>query len=101
MHDYTKLDFGAALGLLREGYRVARGGWNGKGMWIYLVPANSYKAQTEAARRHFGDMVPYREYLAMKTVDNEVVPWLASQTDILAHDWTLVVDPGEMTKVPK
>lgn len=81
--------FGTALTYLRDGKRVARRGWNGKGMFIYLVPAASYPAQRGAAKRWAGEdaMIPYGEYLAMKTVDGTVVPWLASQTDVLAGDW--------------
>lgn len=84
------MNFGDAIEALKSGLKVARSGWNGKGMFLYYVPANSYPAQTEAAKAHFGDMVPYRAYIAMKTVDNEVVPWLASQTDVLAEDWEIV-----------
>lgn len=80
-------DFGWALNQLRLGFRVCRTGWNGKGMWLYLVPANSYPAQTKAARDEFGEMVPYGAYIAMKTAQGNVVPWLASQTDVLAEDW--------------
>lgn len=81
------MDFGPALALLKEGKRVCRGGWNGKGMWLYYVPANTYAAQTPAARARFGDSVPYRAYVAMLTAQGDVVPWVASQTDILADDW--------------
>lgn len=81
------MTFGDALALLKAGHRVSREGWNGKGMWLYHVPADSYPAQTEAAKAEFGDMVPYGAYLAMKTAQGNVVPWLASQTDILADDW--------------
>ena len=61
-------------------------------MFIYLVPANNYPAQTGAAKSHFGEdaLVPYGAYLAMKTAQDNVVPWLASQTDILATDWEVV-----------
>jgi hypothetical protein len=83
-------DFGYAIEALKHGLKVTRAGWNGKGMWLYLVPANSYPAQTEAAKAAFGSIVPYRAYIAMKTVENDVVPWLASQTDVLAEDWTVV-----------
>lgn len=83
------LTFGQALEAMQRGQPVTRAGWNGKGMFIYLVPANSYQAQTDTARRQFGDMVPYRAYVAMKTVDNEVVPWVSSQSDILATDWSV------------
>lgn len=82
--------FSAALSALKAGYRVARSGWNGKGMFLYHVPAETYKAQTAAAKAHFGDVVPYQAYIAMRTVDNTVVPWLASQTDLLSDDWEIL-----------
>jgi hypothetical protein len=84
------LSFGHAVEAAKAGHKITRAGWNGKGMFVYYVPANTYATQTEAARSHFGDSVPYRAYLAMKTVDNDVVPWMASQTDILANDWQVV-----------
>lgn len=83
-------DFGAAIKSLKGGQKVARTGWNGKDMFLYHVPANSYPAQTDAARESFGDMVPYGAYIAMKTAQGNVVPWLASQTDVLAEDWVVV-----------
>jgi len=83
------MDFGSALSALKAGRRVTRAGWNGKGMWLYLVPANSYPAQTDAAKAEFGEMVPYRAYIAMKTAQGDVVPWLASQSDVLDEDWEI------------
>ena len=83
------MNFGQALENLKMGEKVARAGWNGKGMFIYYVPANSYPAQTDVAKETFGEMVPYGAYLAMKTAQGNVVPWLASQTDILANDWEI------------
>jgi hypothetical protein len=85
--------FQGALSALKDGRRVARAGWNGKGMFLYLVPANSYPAQTGAAKAYFGEnaLVPYGAYLAMKTAQENVVPWLASQTDILAEDWEVLL----------
>jgi len=89
-------DFGWALRQLKQGDRVARTGWNGKGMFVYHVPAASYPAQRNTKGTMIGifpdDMVPYREYLAMKTAQNDVVPWVASQSDLLSEDWQLVVD---------
>jgi hypothetical protein len=82
--------FGKALKALKAGDRVTRRGWNGKDMWLYHVPANAYLAQTEAAKRNIGPTVPYAAYVAMKTADGTVVPWLASQTDILAEDWEVL-----------
>jgi hypothetical protein len=86
----NSLSFGHAIVALKEGKKVARAGWNGKGMFLYYVPANSYKAQTDTALQHFGEVVPYRAYIAMKTVDNDVAVWTASQTDVLADDWAIV-----------
>lgn len=86
------LTFGQALEALKIGKRVAREGWNGKGMFAYLVPANSYPVQTGAAAAHFGkgSMVPYRAYLALKTVDDDVATWAPSCSDVLAEDWTVL-----------
>ncbi len=88
------LTFGQALDALKAGHRVARAGWNGKGMFAYLVPANSYTVQTGAAAAHFGQgaMIPYRAYLALKTVDDDVATWAPSCSDVLAEDWTIITD---------
>ncbi len=70
-------DFGNAVRALKKGFRVCRIGWNGKGMWLALqVPDSGSKMSLP--------------YIYMKTVDNKLVPWLASQTDILANDWMVV-----------
>lgn len=92
--DSDLLSFGAALGALKAGFKVARVGWNGKGQFVYLVPAASYPAQTGAAKAHFGDgaMVPYNAYLALKTVDERVSTWVPSVSDCLAEDWAVVPD---------
>ena len=84
------MDFGKALEALKAGKQVHRTGWNGKGMFLYYVPANNYPAVTEVAKNTFGESVPYREYIAMKTVNNKVVPWVASQSCLLAEDWEVV-----------
>jgi hypothetical protein len=88
------MNFGDALAALKQGSRVARHGWNGKGMFLYYVPAAAYPAKRNTNGTMIGmfpdDMVPYGAYLAMKTAQNNVVPWLASQTDVLAEDWDIV-----------
>ena len=72
------MNFGAALENLKYGFRVARAGWNGKGMWLAL------QRPTDTSRM----TVPY---IFMKTADDQLVPWLASQTDLLAEDWQKVL----------
>ena len=87
------LSFSEALYEVKRGKKIHRSGWNGKGMFVFFVPANSYPASGNKLGTLIGrfenDMVPYGEYLAMKTAQNNVVPWLASQTDILANDWDI------------
>jgi len=86
------LTFGTAVELITEcGYKVARQGWNGKGMFLYYVPAANYPSSTKIAKECFGESVPYGAYIAMKTAQGNVVPWLASQTDVLARDWEIVL----------
>ena len=70
------LTFGDALQALKAGKRVARAGWNGKGMFVYYVRAAAYLAQSEAAKTYFGEnaYVPYAPYLALKGVDEKVNP---------------------------
>lgn len=84
-------NFSNALSGLRSGKKWSRTGWNGKGMYLYLVPAAAYPASTDIARAEFGDTVPYQAYIAFKTNHSSVVPWVASQTDLLADDWQEVI----------
>ena len=86
------MDFGDAVRALKDGKRVARKGWNGKGMFLYFVPAGNYSPCTEVAKQLVNEdgLVPYAPYIAMKTAQGYVVPWLASQTDILSDDWEIV-----------
>lgn len=85
------MSFGLAIEALKKGLKVTRAGWNGKGMFLYYVPANKYPAARNTLNTMAGmfkdDMVPYQAYIAMKTAQNTVVPWLASQSDVLADDW--------------
>lgn len=71
------MNFGEAIVALKGGNIVARAGWNGKGMWLKLQVPDSLSNMT----------LPY---IYMKTAQDDLVPWLASQTDILADDWELV-----------
>lgn len=84
------LTFGIAIESLKKGFKVARSGWNGSKMYLYYVAANTYPPTTEIARKEFGELVPYGAYIAMKTAQGNVVPWLASQTDVLAEDYCIV-----------
>lgn len=82
-------DFGEAIRRLRNDARVARIGWNGKGMFIMHCGVEGEKYTLDD-----GTEVIRRDYLYMKAADNTVVPWVASQTDILAEDWYEVKSDG-------
>lgn len=79
--------FGHAVELLKKGFKVARKGWNGKGMYISYVAAEEW-ASSELERPWSENLKPI-PWIGMKTVDDCFVPWLASQSDILAEDWVL------------
>lgn len=86
------MDFGAAVAALKQGARVARAGWNGKGMFLFLVPGSVFKVSRPPLLGIYeeGTEVKYHAHIDMKTATGEVVPWLASQTDVLAEDWQTV-----------
>jgi len=86
------VSFGAAVELAKLGYKVARTGWNGSGMFAYIVPAAKYKAQTSVMMDMAFDngLIPYREYWALFTAQGDVATWAPSGSDSLAKDWILV-----------
>lgn len=79
------MTFGLALTALKAGAKASRAGWNGKGMWIGL-----HKETGTYTRDECGTDFTYRDYIVMKTVDDQLVPWVASQSDMLAEDWNIV-----------
>ena len=110
------MNFGKAIEALKEGKLVARDGWNGKGMFIFMRPADELnvefvvdkvKSLPQSVKDYFaqditnevGERVPVEEtdtvkftaYLCMKAADGSIVNgWLASQTDMLAEDWVIL-----------
>jgi len=72
------MNFGKALELLKQGERVCRKGWNGKNMYLGLCEGGGFR-----------DGYRTGDFVYMKTADNKIVPWLASQTDMLAEDWQI------------
>ncbi len=86
------MNFGDALAALKEGKRVARHGWNGKGMFLFLVPGSQFQVNRPPLLGIYpeGTTINYHAHIDMKTAQDTVVPWLASQTDVLAEDWAVV-----------
>lgn len=87
------MEFGLAIAAAKfEAAKIARTGWNGKGMFLVYVNEAQWEMDTEADIKPPEGAPGYRmlPFLAMKTADNGLVPWLASQTDVLADDWVIV-----------
>ena len=74
------MNFGQALEALKNGNRVCRRGWNGKKMWLRIVIPGGDAKDYDLGYENL-------PYIEMKTADDKLVPWLASQTDVLAEDW--------------
>ena len=94
------MPFGMAIELMKRGKKVARRGWNGKGMWLCVplcngpkeIPAAGIwgKPNAEYAEQN-GGTVKVMPYVTMKAADGTIVMgWLASQTDMLSDDWVIV-----------
>ncbi len=83
------MNFGQVINGLKAGKRYERAGWNGRGMFIFLVPGSNFTVNREPLLSIIGEgsNITYQSHIDMKTVNDEIVPWLASQTDMLAEDW--------------
>lgn len=96
------MEIGGAVAAMRSGQKVRRAGWNGKGMWIVLMPhleLPPHSSQSPGAKvndrtaRHIGVDTPLdsQPYVAMWTAEKKWQPgWLCSQADLLAQDWETV-----------
>lgn len=92
MTDDVNWGIGEVVAALRGGFRMRRKGWNGKDMYIAYQPgypdgiainANTAKATGQPE----GTVCRFLPYIMMRTADGSFVPWLCSQTDLLAEDW--------------
>ena len=69
--------FSAVLEFLKTGHKACRSGWNGKGMYIALQVPDEHSKMSLS-------------YIYMRTVSRDLVPWVASQTDLLSEDWNII-----------
>lgn len=117
MENTQGLTYGQALEAVKQGKLIARQGWNGKGMFVFMRPADKLSVDTiirrvkslpQSVKDYFESyvwldsetdeelsddeaMVEFTPYLCMKAADNTIVNgWLASQTDMLAEDWVVL-----------
>ena len=97
----TSLTFGEAIQALKAGHKVARSGWNGKGMFLSLscdgtrevAAENFWSPHNAQFARENGGTATVLPSITMKTATGEILMgWLASQTDMLAEDWVVLSD---------
>lgn len=86
------LSFSEALEELKNGRMIRRSGWNGKNMFLFLVPGSKFLTNKEPLLTILGENVEvnYHAHIDMFTAQGYVVPWLASQADLLDEDWEVV-----------
>jgi len=89
MPTFSRMNIGQAVEAMKRGLRVSRPGWNGKGMYLFLVPGSTFTVNRPPLLGVYpeGTEIRYNPHVDMKTADGSIVPWLASQTDLLADDW--------------
>jgi hypothetical protein len=94
----NQMTFGGAIEALKNGEKVARSGWNGKGMWLALsvgtdaLPSDKFwNKHNKAFAEQNGGSADVLSVITMKTADDKILMgWLASQTDMLAEDWIVI-----------
>ena len=86
------LNFSEALEELKQGKRLARTGWNGKDMFVYMVAGGDYKVQMDSVKHlaDENDCLHYEPYFAIKNVRGTINTWVPSVSDLLAEDWCVV-----------
>jgi hypothetical protein len=91
------MDFGQALKLMKAGYKLTRPGWNGKDMWVVLMPGYPEGVTADLKIEEVtgimaGSVVVYQPFFLLKTADGSLAHWTPSGSDILADDWQMNVN---------
>lgn len=86
------MNFGEAISVLKSGGKVSRTGWNGSGMFLFLVQGSTFTVNRPPLLGIYpeGTQIDYRAHIDMKTAQGDIVPWVASQSDLLSDDWEVV-----------
>lgn len=82
-------DFGCAIRLIQRNKRATRKAWGDNPVYIYYVPPGDYKPTTKAGAKYVNDdgLVPYGAYIAIKTINGNVIPFTPGQDSMIAEDW--------------
>lgn len=86
------MNFGKAIDALKRGHKVAREGWNGKGMFVYLVEGSQFSVNRAPLNKIYpdGTKITYRPHMDLKTADGSIATWSPSGSDALAEDWSII-----------
>lgn len=86
------MNFSKALHLIKEGQRLRRTGWNGPDQFVFLVPGSMFEVNRPPLLGIYeeGTIIRYHAHIDLRNQDGVIVPWLASQGDLLAEDWEVV-----------
>lgn len=86
------MNFGQAFEAMKEGKLVARSGWNGKGMFVFLVPGSTFVVNRPPLLGIFpaGTEINYRRHIDVRDEEGMIGPWVASQLDLQSDDWSIV-----------
>ncbi len=90
--DINNLSFSHAIQAVQKGEKVTRLGWNGKNMFIFLVPSSTFEVSRLPLLGIFekGTKVYYNSHIDMKTDDGEICVWSPSQIDMASNDWRII-----------
>ena len=86
------MDFSQALNEIKAGMKLQRIGWNGQNMFVFLVAGSTFEVNRPPLLGIYpeGTSIDYHGHIDMRTAQGQIVPWVASQTDLLAEDWQIV-----------
>lgn len=87
------LTFGMALDALKQGFKVTRTGWNGKDMFLFLVPGSTFKVSRPPLLGIYqeGTEITYRPHIDIRNPDGSIATWSPSNSDALAEDWRIIL----------
>ena len=90
--EFGSMTFGLAIESIKMGKKVARAGWNGKGMFVFLVNGSTFKVSRAPLLGIFpeGHEINYKPHIDIKNVDGSISTWVPSIGDVMAEDWLIV-----------
>lgn len=87
------MNFGQALESLKTGGKLTRDGWNGRGMFVFLVPGSVFRVNRPPLLGIYteGTEIHYKPHIDVKNVDGSISTWVPSIGDVMAEDWSIVL----------